>query len=104
MAHGIVYKVQVGAFNREGADWLKSKFNFSDPIATEQIEGMYKCVMGSFSTYAEAKEYRNKLRLTGDDGSFVVSYNNGSRIPVSEALQLTGQIWAIVYQDDNNQK
>src|ERR1035437_3999747 len=87
---GIVYKIQVGAFAINGADWLKSKFNFTDPITTEQIDGMYKCVMGSFSTYAEAKEYRNKLRSTGDDGAFVVSYNNGTRIPVSQALQLTG--------------
>lgn len=94
---GIVYKVQVGAFATDGADWLKSKFNFTDPITTEQIDGLYKCVMGTFSTYAEAKEYRNKLRGTGDDGAFVVSYNNGTRIPVSQALQLTGQIWAFVF-------
>jgi hypothetical protein len=97
VVQGIVYKVQVGAFGTDGAEWLKSKFNFTDPISTEQIDGLYKCVMGSFSTYAEAKEYRNKLRLTGDEGSFVVSYNNGTRIPVSEALQKTGQIWAVIF-------
>jgi len=89
---GIVFRVQIGAGQNSGAEgFLKSKYNIADEVFSEQIDGLYKYTAGSFSNLTEAKVYRDKIRSAGDDGAFIVSYQNGTRIPLQDALKSTGQ-------------
>lgn len=89
---GIIYRVQVGAGQNAGSeDYLKSKYNIAEEIYSEQIDGLYKYTAGSFSSFAAAKDYRDKVRSSGDDGAFIVAYQNGARMPLQDALKITGQ-------------
>lgn len=89
---GIIFRVQIGAGQNSGSEgYLKSKYNITDEVFSEQIDGLYKYTVGSFSTLNEAKDYRDKVRSNGAEGAFIVSYQNGSRIPLQDALKISGQ-------------
>ena len=46
--------------------------------------------VGSFKHYADATKMKDQLLLEGMKGSFVVAYQNGLKIPVVQALKITG--------------
>jgi hypothetical protein len=48
-------------------------------------------VVSQFRTYSNAAALRDRLKQMGVKDAFVVARNNGERIPVPEALRLTGQ-------------
>jgi len=89
---GIVYRVQIGAGQNAGSEgYLKGKYNIAEEIYSEQIDGLYKYTAGSFPSFAAAKDYRDKVRSSGDDGAFIVAYQNGARMSLQDALKITGQ-------------
>ncbi len=91
-ANGIVFRVQVGAGQNAGSEgYLKQKYSIAEEIYSEQIDGVYKYTVGNYSKFSDAKDYRDKVRSSGAEGAFIVSYNNGARIPLQEALKLAGQ-------------
>ena len=47
-------------------------------------EGWKKYIIGSFTNYEEAKAFGQKTRTLVKD-AFIVAYDNGERIPVSQA-------------------
>jgi cell division septation protein DedD len=52
-------------------------------IFVEQQGRLYKYTVGSFRTYSEAKQYKDRLdRIPQVDGPFVVAYRDGRRIPL----------------------
>lgn len=78
---GIWFKVQIGAYNeRKIADNLKS-----DNLSLEG-DDTQKIVIGSYRNYEDAKQLKDQLQAMGVKGAWVVSYKNGERISIDEAL------------------
>jgi hypothetical protein len=90
---GIYYRVQLAATHRI-VDPLSNykKYNLDRPVLLEFHDGWYKYSIGSFEKYSEAQAYRDML-VTNKRirGAFVVAYENGNRIEVSEAWRLGGR-------------
>ncbi|MGE0561002.1 MAG: SPOR domain-containing protein [Flavobacteriales bacterium] len=82
---GLVYKVQIGFFKKK----LSSEhYDGVFPISTQKVDkDYYKYLAGNFKYYTEAKEASLALRKKGYNDAFVVSYINGVKVPVSEALK-----------------
>lgn len=89
---GIVFRVQIGAGQNAGSEgYLKSKYNIAEEVYSEQIDGLYKYTAGSFSNFSAARDYRDKVRSSGDDGAFIVAYQNGARMSLQDAIKMSGQ-------------
>jgi len=91
----ILYKVQVGAFKNgvvtplfKRAYAKVSKLRKIDKFTDPKKFVVY--TVGSFKHYADATKMKDQLLLEGMKGSFVVAYQNGLKIPVVQALKITG--------------
>ncbi len=73
---GQVFKVQIGAYNSSPP---KSKYAAAGKALVSNEDGLYKVLIGNFSTREEALQKRNALKASGIDG-FVVAYQNGQRV------------------------
>lgn len=74
--NGLVYRVQVGAFSKEPT---KSDFKALGKVTVKTENGMYKVLVGSYSTKDEALKRREQVIGKGFDG-FVVTYQDGVRV------------------------
>jgi hypothetical protein len=84
---GIYYKVQICATRKSPArksQYFTKKYNVSDNVELTYHEGWKKYIIGSFTTYEEAKAYYKTTREKVSD-AFIVAYDNGTRVPVAEA-------------------
>ena len=82
---GAYYRVQLSA-NRIPIDAVAyyREVGVDREVLVEQHEGYYKYTIGSFSTYEQAVSYKNQVDgLAEIDGSFVVAYRDGRRVPTS---------------------
>ena len=82
---GAYYRVQLSA-NRNPIDAViyYREVGVDREVLVEQHEGYYKYTIGSFSTYEQAVSYKNQVDgLIEIDGSFVVAYRDGRRVPTS---------------------
>jgi hypothetical protein len=75
-ATGLVFKVQLSA---SANDPGKAKFANAGKVTISFEDGLYKVLVGSFSTKEEAIEKMNQLKGSGFNG-FVVRYQNGTRV------------------------
>lgn len=92
---GIVFKVQIGAFNQEVPLEIANKFlkiskkgikNYKDE------KGLTIYTVGNYSTYAEADKSRQEVATEGAlPDAFVVAYSDGKKISVEEAQKLSGK-------------
>ncbi|MEM9888083.1 MAG: Ezrin/radixin/moesin family protein [Bacteroidota bacterium] len=80
---GVVFKVQIGAFER---GQLSSDLMTSENLNLENTEDYQKVVVGQFRDYESAKILRDQLKKMGVKGAWIVSYRDGERITVKEAL------------------
>jgi len=90
---GIYYRVQLAATHRI-VDPLSNykKYNLDRPVLLEFNDGWYKYSIGSFEKYSDAQAYRDMLVTSKRiRGAFVVAYENGKRIEVSNAWRLGGR-------------
>jgi hypothetical protein len=88
---GVYFRVQLAAnwsFRDAGSTF--AEYSLSRPVLVEQHAGFYKYTAGSFSKYAQAQQFKNSVMAKGITGAFIVSYRNGSRIDIMDALQATG--------------
>ena len=51
--------------------------------------GMYKYQITGIKQYSEANTIKDRMKQKGFEGSFVVAYNNGNRVQISEAMSMT---------------
>jgi hypothetical protein len=90
---GIYYRIQLAA-GRKPID-IGSYFaelDVTDNVSVEVDNGWKKYTIGSFHTYEEASDRLTKIRNTTKvNDAFIVSYNNGKRIDLEEALKMTNQ-------------
>ena len=91
----ILFKVQVGAFKNGVVSPLfkkayakVSKLRKIDKVTDPKKFVVY--TVGNFKHYADATKMKDQLLLEGMKGSFVIAYQNGLKIPVVQALKITG--------------
>jgi len=81
---GVVFKVQVGAFEKKDL----SKFFDNNPMFSgENEDGMQKITLGFFRDYWEADTFKKYLREMGVKDAWIVPYKDGKRVPIKEVLE-----------------
>lgn len=88
------YRVQICALKMSRMDntYFERKYSFNK-VDIEQHEGWVKYLVGGFSEYKNARDYREETKSKGVVGPFVTAYNSGRRITVQEALMISSQQW-----------
>jgi len=86
---GVYYRVQLAATTEASdARALFREAGVDRDVFVERQGGFYKYTVGSFRSYEDAVSYRNQVENLPDvEGSFVVAYRNGNRVPVSSVRQ-----------------
>jgi hypothetical protein len=91
-ATGVEYQVQVGAYAEEvpvnDAQIILGLSNLGLDVKSDG--GMTKYVVGGYKTYREANDFKNKVIGQGLSSAFIVAYENGQKIDVARAKELTG--------------
>lgn len=85
---GLVYKIQIGSFNRP-VDI--SSFSEFDPVTTDQIGNSIRYSAGLFYNKNQAFSSLNPIKAMGYRDAFVVAYCDGVRYSVAEADELLRQ-------------
>jgi septal ring factor EnvC (AmiA/AmiB activator) len=85
---GVIFQVQLGAYAK---NTVNPDLSTGNALELQEQNGVQKVVVSQFRTYASAAKLRDRLKIMGVTGAFVVAKNNGTRIPVPEALRMTGQ-------------
>ncbi|MCC7232008.1 MAG: hypothetical protein IT242_03620 [Bacteroidia bacterium] len=86
---GIYYKVQICATIRssvKNTQWFHHRYHIADSVDLTYHEGWKKYLIGTFTNVKEATACRKKTNALVPD-AFVVAYDNGQRISVSEAVK-----------------
>ncbi|MEO1255905.1 MAG: Ezrin/radixin/moesin family protein [Bacteroidota bacterium] len=81
---GVVFKVQLGAFKKKED---LSKYDNSPNFSAENKDGLQKFTIGVFREYREADTFKKYLREMGVKDAWVVSYKDGSRVPMKDVLE-----------------
>ncbi|MEX1188799.1 MAG: hypothetical protein WED33_06030 [Bacteroidia bacterium] len=85
------YKVQIlSSTQKLDKDSIRKEYGMKDKLQEENFNGLYKYTVGSFNTYEQARDYKNKLDYSRYI-PFVIAYNRGSRITVGEAMNLAAK-------------
>ena len=82
---GLLFKVQVGAY--KGIDLRKYFDNYKNFSGEVGDDGVLKYTLGVFTDYWEADQFKKYLREMGVKDAWVVSYKDGARIPIKDALE-----------------
>lgn len=63
--------------------------NFRNPARVSEYihNGTYKYIVGEAASLASARELQKEMRADGYEGAFIVAFDNGKRISVSDALK-----------------
>jgi hypothetical protein len=84
----LMFKVQIlSSTNKLDSDSIRSVYGVKDKIQEENINGVFKYTAGSFATYEQARDYKNKLDFQRYI-PFIIAYNRGGRITIGEAMQI----------------
>jgi len=97
LPEGLVFKVQIGAFN---SPVKTDAFNGLSPVSAEKLEGSkyYRYFVGMFYSEPAANMVRDYVRPMGYKDAFVVAFYNGKRITLFEARQLIKQAASPEYE------
>ena len=89
--NAIVFKVQMGAFKGDVAVKMVNLFLQFNSYGIEQTKndnGYTIYTTGSFNNINDANVLKNKVVNAGISDAFVIAFNNGKRITVTEAVSL----------------
>jgi len=82
------FKIQIlSSYKKLDKDSLRKEYGLKDKIVEEQIDGVYKYLVGSFTTYEIARDYKDKMGYSKYI-PFVIAFNRGTRITIGEAMNL----------------
>jgi cell division septation protein DedD len=86
---GVYYRVQLAATTEAtDARAFFREAGVDRDVFVEQQGGFFKYTVGPFRSYEQALSYRDQVENLPDvEGSFVVAYRDGTRIPVSSVRQ-----------------
>ena len=89
LPEGLIFKVQIGAFRNPIPQDL---FTGMSPITGETTpQGFTRYTAGLFTTFVTADKVKQEIRDLGYKDAFVVAFLNGKRIPMIEAMAMTGE-------------
>jgi hypothetical protein len=80
-----IYRIQVGAFNTELSDEVFVGVN--NVISFTGKDGLVRYMAGSFVVYKDAIDYQLQMKARGFEDAFVVTYKNGERISLNDAIK-----------------
>ncbi len=83
----IIFKVQIVSSSTRLAK-NSSQFNGLKNVWEYKDSGLYKYTVGNQKDLKSASALQSEFRRKGFSGAFVVTFKNGKRIPVREALRL----------------
>ena len=81
---GILFKVQLGAYEKRQ---INEELDPGESMALEGGDDLQKVVVGQFRDYDKAKRLKKNLIAMGVDDAWIVSYRDGVRISIDEALE-----------------
>jgi hypothetical protein len=88
---GLVFKVQVGAYNSADAEQLVTYFSGKGlKLLTNAVNesGMTTVMTGSYEGYEEAREQRDLIRDEGYTDAFVVVFDGQNRLNIRDVLEV----------------
>lgn len=83
MVDGVVFKVQIGAYKERE---IASNLTTAVIIDTEEEDGMQKTVIGQFRSYEDANILKKEMRAMGVTDAWIVSYQDGQRVPLKDVI------------------
>jgi hypothetical protein len=93
--NSIVYKIQIGAYSKglpEYIDRLYKKLSVLRRIDSYTGDkGVVVYTVGELANFDDAVKLQNQIRQEGVKDAFVVAFNNGKRITLSEAREISKQ-------------
>lgn len=85
MPAGVVYKVQIGAFKQDIPDAL---FSDLSPVSGETVgNGLTRYAVGMFTSAESAVKATRTVRERGYRDAFVVAYQDGRRVSLTQAMR-----------------
>lgn len=81
---GVVFSVQIGAY-KEAA--LPETLDRTEVIKMEETPDFQKIVIGQYRDPGKAEQLKKFLRRMGVNDAWIVSYKDGVRVPIKEALR-----------------
>lgn len=94
---GIIFAIQIGAYT--SIDLNKYEDNLLG-IKQDTYEGINQFTLGEFTEYKEADEFLEVVRGMGFEDAFIMSFKNGRRINIQNALAIRLQDKAKKEQED----
>lgn len=83
---GIEFKVQLMAVAKK-MELSPANFNGLKPLSMEAVGSLNRYLYGGVSNYADAKNLLLKAVEAGYSTAFIVAYQNGEKLPLSQALK-----------------
>lgn len=84
--NGLVYRVQIGAF--EGDQWKAYQTAFDNLHAYHSAEGFDKISVGAFSRVVDAQAFQQMLASLGMEFAYIVAYKDGQPLGLIEAEKI----------------
>lgn len=84
--NGLVYRVQIGAF--EGDQWKAYQTAFDNLHAYDSAEGFEKISVGAFSRITDAQAFQQMLASLGMEFAYIVAYKEGQPLGLIEAEKI----------------
>lgn len=86
---GIVFRIQISATQHSSlkdSKWFDEKFKINSDVEMAMHDGWKKYLIGNFSDYNLAAEFKKQMQEKVSD-AFIVAYKNGERISIPHAMQ-----------------
>ena len=84
---GVVFRVQIGAYLNDDKASLDKVYKVLQGYEEIKSNKVTTFVMGSFKSYEEAVDHKDKIVGLGINDAFVVAFKNGKKIDVSKAIE-----------------
>lgn len=85
---GLVFKVQI-ATSSQKKELIPENFNGVENVSYYEAGGIYRYTVGNEKSIDQANILQLKLKEKGFTDAFIVAFNDGKRIALSEALKLS---------------
>lgn len=82
--YGVWFRVQIGAYEDRRID---NSLETTDQLSLETRNAIQKVALGRFRVYDDAKQLQTQLQAMGLKDAWVVSYQDGQRVPIEQVLK-----------------
>ena len=83
----MIFKVQI-ATSSQKKELIPENFNGIEAVSYYEAGGIYRYTVGNEKSIEAANILQLKLKEKGFTDAFIVAFNNGKRISLSEALNM----------------